>query len=81
MQNVQTAPKLCLGLPEGVCDTSKGAVGTEQKGIHNKKSPFGLFYIKMKLKKLYGLNIYFPFLFALCAYFTFPPRMLFCLCT
>ena len=30
-------PSVAQGLPEGVCDTSKGAVWTEQKGIKAKE--------------------------------------------
>ena len=30
-------PSVAKGLPEGVCDTSKGAVWTEQKGIKAKE--------------------------------------------
>ena len=52
MQNVQTAPKLCLGLPEGVCDTSKGVVWTEQKGIYVLKSPQGFSTLKIAFLNL-----------------------------
>ena len=63
MQNVQTAPKLCLGLPEGVCDTSKGVVWTEQKGIYVPKSPQGFSTLKVNTFKntFFINNIPIPF--------------------
>ena len=73
MQNVQTAPKLCLGLPEGVLLYIEGRSLDIAKRKLQSEKPKGFSTLEEKQKVCTICFVKFHFLFAVCAIFTPQP--------